>query len=282
MKRIWFYFLTLFLSINSFAQEVLKQDNLLAWCIVPFDSNERGPEDRVQMLKDLDFKGYVYDWRSKHLETFEQEIKAAKANDIAIEGVWMWIDDKTDKVGELSQDNLKVLEILRKTGLKTTIWLGFNYNFFNDLSHREKVMKGASFINFLNDSLQPLGCNIALYNHGDWFGEPENQMEIIEASSLDNVSIVYSFHHGHHQVNRFHSMLQNMLPYLCTINLDGMDLQKGQILTIGEGKYEKEMIAMIIESGFKGKIGIIGHKDEDVKNVLKANLEGLEKLKSEL
>lgn len=265
------------------AQDVLSQNNLLAWCIVPFDSKERGPKERIQMLKELNFKVYVYDWRSHHLASLEEEIKVAKANKIEMEGVWMWIDDKSDKVGSLSPDNLKLLEILRKTGLKTKIWLGFNYNFFNGLSHKEKVEKGANFVNYLDGLLKPLTCEIALYNHGDWFGEPENQIEIIEASLVEDISIVYSFHHGHQQVNRFHSMLQNMLPYLSAINLDGMDLEKGQILTLGEGKHEKEMIQMIIESGFEGRIGIIGHKDkEDVQEVLKANLDGLNKLKKEL
>ncbi len=55
-----------------------------------------------------------------------------------------------------------------------------------------------------------------------------------------------------------------------------MDLEKGQILPIGKGKHEQELIKMIIASGYKGKIGIIGHNAErDVKVVLTENLNGL-------
>ena len=81
------------------------------------------------------------------------------------------------------------------------------------------------------------------------------------------------------QNNRFHSMLKNMLPYLVAINLDGMDLSKGQILPIGRGKSEKEMIQLIRESGYKGRIGVLGHRDdEDVEVVLRGNLEGLREI----
>ena len=70
-----------------------------------------------------------------------------------------------------------------------------------------------------------------------------------------------------------------MLPYLVAINLNGMDLNKGQILSIGHGKSEKEMIQMIRESGFNCRIGIIGHRaEEDVELVLQENILGLKGL----
>ena len=123
------------------------------------------------------------------------------------------------------------------------------------------------------------GLKIALYNHGDWFGEPENEIEIIKESGQKNVGIVYSFHHGHHQINRFHSLFTAIKPYLVAVNLNGMDLKKGQILPLGEGKSEKEMIEIIKKSGYKGRIGIIGHTtDEDVALVLKRNMVGLNAL----
>ena len=53
------------------------------------------------------------------------------------------------------------------------------------------------------DKAEEIGCTMALYNHGDWFGEPENQVRIIEAMDNDQVKIVYNFHHGHHQVEQF-------------------------------------------------------------------------------
>ena len=35
------------------SRDLFDKENLVAWCIVPFDSAERGPEARAQMLDEL-------------------------------------------------------------------------------------------------------------------------------------------------------------------------------------------------------------------------------------
>src|SRR5690242_2920825 len=50
---------------------LFARDNLVAWCIVPFDSRQRSPEDRADLLKRLGFRRFAYDWRAEHLPTFE-------------------------------------------------------------------------------------------------------------------------------------------------------------------------------------------------------------------
>lgn len=278
MKNILLFCLLL-LSLPGLSQSIFSPQNLTAWCIVPFDKVKRGPEARIAMLERLGFKQYVYDWRKEHLSTFEQEIQQARQHNIQMEGVWMWIEGKRDKTGQLNEDNRRMLEIVAQNKLQTTFWVGFDNPFFDGLSHQERVAKGAEFLKYLHSVVAPLKCKIALYNHGGWFGEPENEIEIIQKSGLKKVGIVYSFHHGHHQINRFHSMLKNILPYVVAINLNGMDLSKGQILPIGAGKSEAEMIQMIQELGFKGRIGVLGHRDdEDVEVVLRGNLEGMRKI----
>ena len=279
MKRVVLILILFFAFFENFAQKNFEKENLLAWCIVPFDKLKRGPVARIEMLKNLGIKQYAYDWRAEHIQSFATEIDLARKNNIAIEAIWMFIDNKTDKIGSLSTDNQRIIDIASTKKLKTTIWLGFNNNFFEGLNHFEKVKKGADFLKYLAPNFAQKGFKIALYNHGDWFGEPENEIEIIKASGQKNVGIVYSFHHGHHQINRFHSMFSAMKPYLVAVNLDGMDLKKSQILPVGEGKSEKEMIEIIIKSGYNGRIGIIGHiMDEDVELVLKRNMDGLSKL----
>src|SRR5437899_2972158 len=47
------------------------RDNLVAWCVVPFDARQRGPEERAAMLERLGFHHYAYVWRTKHLPTFD-------------------------------------------------------------------------------------------------------------------------------------------------------------------------------------------------------------------
>ena len=46
---------------------LLKRDNLMAWCIVPFDAKKRGPEERAAMLKELGLSRLAYDWRDEHV-----------------------------------------------------------------------------------------------------------------------------------------------------------------------------------------------------------------------
>jgi hypothetical protein len=43
------------------SSRLFARDNLIAWCIVPFDSKARGPEERAAMLEKLGFKHFAYD-----------------------------------------------------------------------------------------------------------------------------------------------------------------------------------------------------------------------------
>src|SRR5262245_34288462 len=49
------------------ANRLFVRDNLVAWCIVPFDSQKRGPEERAAMLQRLGFRHFAYDWRAEHI-----------------------------------------------------------------------------------------------------------------------------------------------------------------------------------------------------------------------
>ena len=56
-----------------------------------------------------------------------------------------------------------------------------------------------------------------------------------------------------------------------------------KILPLGEGSHEKEMIRAIMDAGYGGPIGILGHTEGlDIKPVLQKNLRGLEQLLTEL
>src|SRR3990172_10300906 len=67
---------------------IVSKDNLVAWCIVPFDAKKRGPEERAEMLVRLGFKKLAYDWRGEHVPTFEQEILQLKAQGIEFFAFW--------------------------------------------------------------------------------------------------------------------------------------------------------------------------------------------------
>ena len=275
------YLLLTLMILTTACKETPKKQNLdrskvYAWCIVPYDSLQRSPAERMAMLKRLGIKKYAYDWRAEHLPQMAGELQLAAENGIEVIAVWMWIDNNSDSVEKLSDTNEKVFSILETVGYKGQIWVGFNANFFDGLPEEEAVKKGAGMIGSLSKRATPLGCKVALYNHGDWFGEPENQIKIMKALPGEDLGLIYNFHHGRGQIDAFPEMVDVMLPYLWSVNLNGVKREGPEIMPIGSGDYEKGMIDLLLEKGYKGDFGILGHiEDKDVEGVLKANLEGL-------
>jgi len=101
----------------------------------------------------------------------------------------------------------------------------------------------------------------------------------------DRVGIVYNFHHGHEHVANFSETFRQMEPYLLCLNLNGMqDLDTGnKIVPIGSGSYEKEMIRIVLQSGYDGPVGILDHlTKQDAKVSLQRNLDGLQRVLREL
>src|SRR5687768_7704203 len=70
------------------AADLWKRDNLVAWCIVPYDAKKRDPEQRAEMLRALGFRHYAYDWRVEHVPQFDAEIKATQRRGIEITAWW--------------------------------------------------------------------------------------------------------------------------------------------------------------------------------------------------
>ena len=253
------------------------QENLVAWCIVPYDNQNRNAEERAQMLQELNFSKYVWDWRAKHIPLLEEEIVTMKKYAIDLMGVWFWIDGGSGKI--IDDANETILQALAATKTTTTIWISFPARYFENLSDAEKVEKGAKTIGYVYKRAKQLGCKIALYNHGDWFGEPINMVKIIKALKHKDIGLVYNFHHAHYMLENYEKDLALMMPYLWTVNLNGMKKNSSKILPIGQGDLEAEMIRTLIKSGFKGTIGILGHlENADVKETLATNLNGLEQL----
>ncbi len=256
--------------------DLFQMDNLVAWCVVPFDSTERTPQERITMLDELGFKHFAYDWREKHLATMEEEWNLAKQNGITISSIWIWIDDRSNQPGRLSEANERILQTAKKVGLETQLWVGFNDNFFAGLSEQDAISKGGTMIQYLCKRADSMNCKVALYNHGSWFGEPKNQVKIIQSLQNPDIGIIYNFHHGHDQLAYFPEIIDIALPYLWCVNLNGMEKNGSKILPLGSGDLEKGMIDLLIEKGYTGPFGILGHvENADVKIILENNLEGL-------
>lgn len=252
--------------------------NYFAWCIVPFDNQNRTPEERIEMLKDLGFQSYAYDWRMEHLPEMAREIKLARKNGIDINAVWMWIDD-TNSIGNLSAGNRKVLDVLEETGLETQIWMSYPENYFEGMTEEERMEKAVNMISYISEEAEKRGCTVGLYNHGGWFGDPGNLVKIVEAMPEKEVGIIFNFHHAHDLLDDYPEMVENMLPHLWAVNLNGMKPEGPKILPIGAGTEEKGMIQILKKNGYNGPWGILGHRtDADVKQVLQRNIGGVKKI----
>src|SRR5947209_366279 len=180
--------------------DIFAQDNLVAWCIVPFDAKKRGPAERVEMLQKLGFKKYAYDWRAEHLPSFDQEVALLKNAKIELTAVWF--------PANLGDDAKKLLGVIKKHEIKTQLWSTMGEPAGADKA--AKVESAAKALKPIVEEAAKLGCTVALYNHGGWFGEPENQVAIIEALKLKNVGIVYNQHHGHDHFDKFPELLKLM------------------------------------------------------------------------
>ena len=112
-------------------------------------------------------------------------------------------------------------------------------------------------------------------------GSERHLAEMKEELKQDSLTIVYNFHHAHDYLDEFPEIVKKIKPYLSGVNLNGMEKDGAKILAIGEGDFEYEMIKLLLEEGYNGPWGILGHiKTEDVQKVLKRNIDGLNVLNS--
>lgn len=250
--------------------------NLVAWCIVPFDAKKRGPEERVAMLKKLGFTKYAYDWRAEHLPTFDREVGLLKEHGIELTAVWF--------PANLGPEARALLAVVGKHKVSPQLWVTMGDPGGKDQA--EKVANAAKVIRPIAEEAAKLGCKVALYNHGNWFGEPANEVAVVEHLKLPNVGIVYNLHHGHDQLPRFPEHLTAMRPHLLALNLNGMvpDGEKmgKKILPLGVGTLDLKLLRDIAASGYAGPIGILGHTQDDAEERLRDNLDGLAWLRPQL
>lgn len=256
------------------------RENLMAWCIVPFDAKQRGPEERAEMLQRLGLTGLAYDYRAEHIPTFDQEFASLAKHNIRFTAFWCG--------GVNLQDPLTgpidlALQTLKRNNTAADLWVLIDESQLKDLPQSEKVSRCAAAIRKIADEAAKTNCRVGLYNHGGWFGDPANQIEILKQVPAQNAGIVYNFHHGHEHLDRFPALFNDMLPYLHCVNLNGMRQGGPKILPVGDGDDDLALLKMIKDSGYTGPIGILGHRAEiDAEVALKLNLDGLKKLLEQL
>lgn len=271
-------------SPSAFAQDVaaarklFSRDNLVAWCIVPFDSKKRGPEERAAMLERLGFRKFAYDWRAEHVPTFDAELEALQRHKIKLQAFWV-------PNAELTPDTRRILDLLKRHKLQTELWvlLEMGAKEASAEEQAKRVSTAAEKLKPIALEARAMNCVIGLYNHGGWFGEPENQIAVVEklkAEGIANVGIVYNLHHGYEHLDRFAGLLTKLKPMLLAINLNGTNkVGPGggePIVPLGQGALDQSLLRAIVASGYSGPIGILGHTQDDAEERLKDNLDGLD------
>ncbi|WP_075591187.1 sugar phosphate isomerase/epimerase family protein [Labilibacter marinus] len=286
MNEIYKVGILIFLFSLSYSCSNQRKSNgnkqeVMPWCIVTFDSLQRSPAARIDMLKEMGFTNYGYEGQGKYLDDMLEEFQLAHENSIEISSVFLWLNAKRDSMGKLSPSNKRMFDILSQVEQKPCIWLSFSNNYFKGLSQEQSLNLAVEFIQFIKTKAAKIGCKVALYNHHGWFGNPYNQLEIIEKLANDSLKMVYNFHHAHSYIDEFPEIVKKIKPHLSHVNINGMKNDGHEILTVGEGDDEYDMMKVLLEEGYTGSWGILGHMEhEDVQKVLERNIVGFNKLKS--
>src|SRR5262249_40077929 len=155
-----------------------------------------------------------YDWRSEHVPTFDTELTALQKHNIRLEAFWF--------PAQLNKEARAILDVLQRHKIKTQLWVTLNDPAPQSKDQAVKVTAAVNILRPIVAEAEKIGCTVALYNHGGWFGEPENQHAILQQLKSSSVGIVYNLHHGHAHLDRFPELLRKMKPHLWALNLNGM------------------------------------------------------------
>lgn len=257
---------------------IFAKTNLVAWCIVPFDSQKRGPEARAEMLERLGIHRLAYDWRAEHIPTFDAEVAAMRKHHIDITAWWF--------PAALNAEAKAILDCIERNQIHPQLWVTMGTEPEPDAARLEqKIQAAVETLGPICAEAQKRACTVALYNHLGWFGEPANQVQVIERLQKNghaNVGSVYNFHHGHGHLADFERHFKTLKPHLLALNLNGMvrdgDKAGKKIIPLGTGDEELRLMKIVQTSGWRGPVGIIGHTEEDAEVKLRKELDGLEKL----
>jgi sugar phosphate isomerase/epimerase len=261
------------------AADIFARGNLVAWCIVPYDGQHRNPQQRAEMLERIGLRKFAYDWRAQHLPGFDSELDELQKHKIELVGVWF--------PDALNNDARFMLDCLAKHHVHTQLWVA---SWGSDgLAQQARVDEVADRMRPIAKAAGQIGCTLGLYNHGGWFGEPENQLAIVDRLNHDgitNVGIVYNLHHGYGDLDRFPQLFPKMLPHLLAVNLNGMSkIPPGigePVVPVGQGALDLALLKIIRDSGYAGPIGIINESNEDAEARLLDNIAGLDWLRPQL
>lgn len=265
------------------AAAIWQPDRLVAWCIVPFDAAQRAAPARAAMLERLQLRRFAYDWRNEHIPHFDTEVATMKSRGIEITA-W-WFPSRLDDTAG------RILECIARHGIRPQLWVtGGGSAVSTPEAQTARIEAELTRLRPIVAAAARLGCQVGLYTHGGWFGQTDNLLALLErldAEGARHVGIVYNFHHGHGDLDRFAEIWPRIGSRTLALNLNGMktggDRSGDKILYLGQGEREREMIRIVAASGWIGDVGVLNHRtDVDAEVGLAQNLAGLAQLRPPL
>ena len=253
---------------------IFDRQNISAlWIAPPWDAKKRGPEERMQMLKELGLSKFAYNGGS----AVDAEIEAAKKHGIEIAAWWYPARDP------------KIVDSTKRHGIHPQFWV-CGSRAITATNDAERIEAEAARIRPIAEDAAALGCKVGLYNHREpWFEEQDHQIAIIKRLKRDgitNLGIVFNFHHWRGSLAEFPALFKRMQPYLIAVNLNGMSADTTKypgVRYIGSDESELAMIRVVEASGWRGPIGVIHERPSvDAAEGIKGNLQGLEWVQKEL
>lgn len=155
--------------------------------------------------------------------------------------------------------------------------------------HRARVEREAARIKAIADKARPYGITVDLYSHIQWLGVPDNQADVVEllkAQGVDNIGIVYNFNHSHgpdrDDAKDFARVWKRIQRYVKTVNIAGTHMEDGTALLPGQGDNELEMMRVIQQSGWRGRVGVNAETGGDAEVTLTKAIAGLTDLAQKL
>jgi hypothetical protein len=252
-------------------------ETLAAWCVVPYDDRDRSPEDRAHTLRDLGFDGLAWDWRDDHVPQFEEQLEALLANGLDLTAIWAPVPD-----GVVTPALEAQVRTASDRGLAPQLWACAEFGAPGAVT--EDADPG-----LYADRLEPLarlaaenGLRIALYNHLGWYGEPLNQLRVLEELERRGHAghgMAYMQHHGHAHIDDFAELWPQFQHKVIALGLNGMrdgaHWGDGKVLPYGHGPRDLELARVIASSGWRGPVALIGHTMDPIEFRLEDDLAGL-------
>jgi len=265
-------------TVNTSQPGLFDRRNLTAWCVVPFDARKRGPEERAEMLQRLGFKNFAYDWRSKDVPSFDAEVEALHQHGINL-AAWWFPTEAGDPNAQV------ILDVIKRHGIHPQLWvMGSGGPTKTEAEQMQRTEQEAERIRQIVALAAPCACKVELYNHNGWFGQPDNEVAVIERlkqKGVSGVGMVYNFSHGHGDVADFPAIWKRIEHYVVAVNVSGMETS-GRLIPPSQGDKELGMLRTIQQSGWRGPIGLIAEQGGDAEVTLGNNLRGLDWLGKEI